>query len=86
MNRKLCPRKWLQITQAIRNQEIASRKLVTDAAIIAAIKARCPATVLDIGCGEGWLARRLAEQGMRVTGVDAIPALIDTASAGGGAI
>lgn len=72
-------------TQAIRNQEIASRKLVTDAAIIAAIKARCPATVLDIGCGEGWLARRLAEQGMRVTGVDAIPALIDTASAAGGA-
>ncbi|MCC1496957.1 bifunctional 2-polyprenyl-6-hydroxyphenol methylase/3-demethylubiquinol 3-O-methyltransferase UbiG [Alcanivorax sp. 1008] len=72
-------------TQVVRNQEIASRKLVTDAAIIEAIKIRCPATVLDIGCGEGWLARRLADQGMQVTGVDAIPALIGTARAAGGA-
>jgi 2-polyprenyl-3-methyl-5-hydroxy-6-metoxy-1,4-benzoquinol methylase len=30
--------------------------------------------VLDIGCGEGYLARELSESGNRITGVDALPA------------
>lgn len=30
--------------------------------------------VLDVGCGEGFFAARLAEQGNRVTGVDILPA------------
>lgn len=71
-------------TAAVRNGEIQSRKLVTDQAILAAVLAQAPRTVLDIGCGEGWLARALAAQGIAVTGVDAIPALIEQAQTAGG--
>jgi ubiquinone biosynthesis O-methyltransferase len=35
--------------------------------------------VLDIGCGDGELALVLAERGATVTGIDASPAMIDTA-------
>lgn len=66
---------------AVRGGEIESRKLVTDAAIVEAVTSRSPTSVLDIGCGEGWLSRAIAERGARVTGVDVIPALIDSARA-----
>jgi len=46
---------------------------------------RRPRTVLDLGCGEGWLARALASHGIDVTGVDASAPLIDAARAEGGA-
>ena len=68
----------------MRNGEIDSRRLVTDAAIVAAIVACAPRSVLDIGCGEGWLARALDARGIRVTGVDAIPGLVERARTAGG--
>lgn len=70
-------------TQAIREQQIESRRLVTNQAIIDAVTSRAPRTALDIGCGEGWLARALAERGIATIGVDAIPALIDAARRAG---
>jgi 2-polyprenyl-3-methyl-5-hydroxy-6-metoxy-1,4-benzoquinol methylase len=66
---------------AVRDGQIASRTLVTDAAVLAAVQRQGGTTALDIGCGEGWLARALAAQGYRVTGVDVVPALIDAARA-----
>jgi 2-polyprenyl-3-methyl-5-hydroxy-6-metoxy-1,4-benzoquinol methylase len=64
---------------AIRERQIASRTLVTDAAIIDAVVSRRGQTVLDLGCGEGWLSRELIAQGMDVFGVDVVPELIDRA-------
>jgi SAM-dependent methyltransferase len=68
-------------TRAIREAGIASRKLVTDKAIIDAVSSVSCARILDIGCGEGWLARALSALGRSVTGVDVVPELIAQAAA-----
>jgi 2-polyprenyl-3-methyl-5-hydroxy-6-metoxy-1,4-benzoquinol methylase len=66
-------------TDAVRERRIASRLAGTDAAVVEAVLGTHPASVLDVGCGEGWLARVLSAQGCRVTGIDASAALIDAA-------
>src|SRR5579863_7035223 len=73
-------------TSSVRQGRIESRRLITDRAVVEAVLARKPATVLDVGCGEGWLARALSRHGIRVTGVDAVPALIEQAQRAGGAL
>ena len=40
---------------------------------------RVPACVLDVACGTGSLARRLARRGHSVTGIDVVPALVERA-------
>lgn len=72
-------------TEAVRTGAIESRKLVTDAAIVRAVLAYGPRTVLDVGCGEGWLARVLAGHGIEVVGIDASLPLIEAARKSGGA-
>jgi 2-polyprenyl-3-methyl-5-hydroxy-6-metoxy-1,4-benzoquinol methylase len=67
--------------RAIRAASIASRKLVTDQAIVDAVSSVSCARILDIGCGEGWLARELSDLGMSVTGIDVVPELIVQAAA-----
>ena len=69
---------------AIRDQEIASRVLATNHAIESAVLATQPETVIDVGCGEGWLVRAMAQRGIFARGVDAIPALVDAATRLGG--
>jgi 2-polyprenyl-3-methyl-5-hydroxy-6-metoxy-1,4-benzoquinol methylase len=65
---------------AIHEGQIDSRKLVTDNAIVEAVISRSPNSVLDIGCGEGWLAHRLSNEGIdRILGVDVVPELITQA-------
>jgi len=71
-------------TAAVRARRIPSRVRVTDRAVVDAILERRPATALDLGCGEGWLARALADHGVAVTGVDAVPALVEEARRAGG--
>jgi SAM-dependent methyltransferase len=69
---------------AVRSGAIASRRLVTNDAIVSAIRRLHPASVLDVGCGEGWLARELAASGMRVHGIDVVPELVAAARLAGG--
>ncbi len=70
-------------TEAVRAGQIASRA-VTDAAILAAVRRHQPRRVLDVGCGEGWLCRVLADEGVAMTGVDASPLLVEAARTKGG--
>lgn len=68
---------------AIQNQSIESRRLVTDQAIVDAIQQYHPQHLLDAGCGEGWLVRRLCQLGMDCLGVDPVPAFIEYARKAG---
>jgi len=79
---------WLANAQAwehaVRGGVIESRTLVTDRAIVDAVLSRKPRRVIDLGCGEGWLARTLAANGIDVLGVDVVPSLVEAAQAQGG--
>ncbi|MVV49321.1 class I SAM-dependent methyltransferase [Pseudomonas sp. PB120] len=71
---------WIE---AIRNGSIESRRQVTDQAILLAVLGRQPERVLDLGCGEGWLLRALADRAIEVVGVDGDATLVDAARAAG---
>ncbi|MBB3103126.1 class I SAM-dependent methyltransferase [Azomonas macrocytogenes] len=67
--------------EAIATDRIASRVEVTNAAILAAIRERAPTTLLDMGCGEGWLGRALAADRIEIHGIDGVPTLLEKARA-----
>jgi 2-polyprenyl-3-methyl-5-hydroxy-6-metoxy-1,4-benzoquinol methylase len=68
---------------AIRSGAIESRLKVTDQAILLAVASRQPERVLDLGCGEGWLLRALAERAINGVGVDGDATLVEAARAAG---
>jgi 2-polyprenyl-3-methyl-5-hydroxy-6-metoxy-1,4-benzoquinol methylase len=68
----------------VRGGKIPSRRAGTDAAILKAIREFPPCTLLDVGCGEGWLPRILHHEGYTVTGVDSSGSLIEDARKAGG--
>lgn len=72
---------WIEVA---REGGIESRRLGTDAAILKAVAALGPATLLDLGCGEGWLLRSLAEGGVSGVGIDGSRRLVEAARAAGG--
>lgn len=67
---------WIRL---IESNGIESRKLVTNKAILDAVLSVKPLSVLDIGCGEGWLAKEFFDRGIPVAGVDIIPGLVEKA-------
>ncbi|PKM44654.1 MAG: SAM-dependent methyltransferase [Gammaproteobacteria bacterium HGW-Gammaproteobacteria-1] len=71
-------------TAAVREGQIASRRQVTDQAVVDAVLGCAPRSVLDIGCGEGWLARELAARQIAVTGIDVVEGLVAAAREAGG--
>ena len=73
---------WIQ---AVRSGAIESRRQITDQAILLAVMGRQPRQVLDLGCGEGWLLRALAERGIDTVGVDGDARLVESARAAGSA-
>lgn len=71
-------------TQAVREGRIASRIEATNQAVLAAVQESGARRILDVGCGEGWLANELAGQGFDVTGFDGSADLIAAARTGAG--
>ena len=68
---------WVKV---IREGRDRYRTELTDAAVLDAVGECAGLRVLDAGCGEGYLSRKLASMGADVTGVDAAQGLIDAAS------
>jgi 2-polyprenyl-3-methyl-5-hydroxy-6-metoxy-1,4-benzoquinol methylase len=71
-------------TRALRGGALSVRERLTNAAVVAAVRREDPATVLDVGCGEGWLVHALAREGREAVGVDASAALLEAARQGPG--
>jgi 2-polyprenyl-3-methyl-5-hydroxy-6-metoxy-1,4-benzoquinol methylase len=69
-------RPWIA---AVQQDRIESRRLVTNRAILETVTALDVQSVLDIGCGEGWLVRQLSAVGLRVAGLDVVPDLLEQA-------
>lgn len=67
---------WVRI---IREHRDKYRNELTDPAMLKAIGVSTDMTVLDAGCGEGYLSRILARRGATVTGVDSSGKLIEAA-------
>jgi 2-polyprenyl-3-methyl-5-hydroxy-6-metoxy-1,4-benzoquinol methylase len=67
---------WVQI---IHEQRDRYRTTLTNPAVLQAISPADGLTVLDAGCGEGYLSRMLAEGGAKVTGIDSSAELIKAA-------
>lgn len=71
---------WIK---ALEGNTIGSRK-VTSPAIVETILHINPSSVLDLGCGEGWLVNKLVDEGITCVGIDATNELIERASTNGG--
>lgn len=67
---------WIEI---IRNHRDKYREDLTNTAVLNAIGATRGLAVLDAGCGEGYLSRKLAQEGAIVTGIDSSAELIKAA-------
>ncbi len=71
---------WIR---AIEEKQIESRRLITNQAMIDTLAFYQPTSLLDLGCGEGWLCREATARISslkKVFGIDAIPDLIKKAS------
>jgi len=68
---------WIE---AIHKGQIQSRIDLTNQVIIDTLTELAPDSVLDIGCGEGWLVRALCKRGIDTLGIDVVPEFIQYAN------
>ncbi|UJP63780.1 class I SAM-dependent methyltransferase [Mongoliitalea daihaiensis] len=69
-------KEWIHI---VHTNSIPSRA-ITNPAIMATVLQSCHGkSVLDLGCGEGWLCRALQKEGLRTFGIDGTWDLIEAA-------
>ncbi len=66
---------WIHL---LSNEDIPSRQ-ITNPAIVDILTDLNPASLLDVGCGEGWLTRKMAQLGISTVGIDATELLIKQA-------
>ncbi|MEM7368840.1 MAG: class I SAM-dependent methyltransferase [Bacteroidota bacterium] len=67
---------WIRL---IEEELIPSRQAGTNEAIIQAILRLHPHTLLDVGCGEGWVCRELTRHEIDCTGIDGVKELVEYA-------
>lgn len=74
-----------QWIDAVRNEGVRDFCSATQRILLDTIKQYSTPVdrVLDVGCGEGWLANRLAEEGYRAVGVDISETLLEEARKNG---
>jgi SAM-dependent methyltransferase len=75
----LCALKYRHLTPS-RYQDKTFMMYSSHATALAEVAREHPATLLDIGCGPGFIAKRCRDDGVRVTGVDAfdpLPGMMD---------
>ncbi|WPP49377.1 class I SAM-dependent methyltransferase [Catalinimonas niigatensis] len=63
----------------IDEEKLESRRLVTNQSIVEVLQSLPTKRMLDVGCGEGWLVRRMNEAGREYRGVDGSEMLIKLA-------
>lgn len=71
---------WVKI---IRDRLDRYRSQLTDRAVLSAIGPADGLTILDAGCGEGYLSRILAQEGANTIGIDACADLQELAAEAG---
>lgn len=69
--------------ELIEGEKLESRRLVTNKAIVEVLSTLSCNQILDVGCGEGWLVRRMNEQGRECRGIDGSSTLIQLAQSKG---
>ncbi|MEK6481325.1 methyltransferase domain-containing protein [Catalinimonas sp. 4WD22] len=64
--------------------KLESRRLVTNKAIVEVLLSLKGELMLDVGCGEGWLVRKMNKEGIKCHGIDGSSELIQLAQQKGG--
>jgi len=70
--------------QHLIDQGSIESRSVTNEAVINVLSTLPIRRLLDLGCGEGWLVRRMQQYGLDCRGIDGSAALVGMASASGG--
>src|SRR2546427_12210327 len=68
----------LSVPRTTRDREPWNHNLEYQSWLLEQVPVPCE-HALDVGCGDGWLARRLANRGVRVAGIDVSEPMVDRA-------